>query len=193
MARTFISNFQQISWLTTRSHNVYLALTSYSSLLGSAPTIFATSPSLQFSFSASLTFWVYHSCRNLFELSLSLCYADSSIMCRLISGTFEIRFVDHIKQDIIDHRNDTDYDVMYLTPVPDSCHNFRVQIHDFTSLDFDDPSKWSQALLTAYAHFYSSSPLGVPFNVTRVCKPSCDRRHLTRKLQSAASSAPPLS
>jgi translation elongation factor EF-4 len=109
-------------------------------------------------------------------------------MSRLITGTSEIHFIDHIKQDIIDHRNDKEYDVTYLSPLPESRHNFHVQIHDFANLDCDNPSQWSSALLTAYGHTKEPSPYGKPFIVTRVCKPSCNREHLTRNRQPTPSS-----
>jgi hypothetical protein len=115
-------------------------------------------------------------------------------MSRLITGTLEIRFIDRIKQDIIEHRNDSEYDVIYLTPVPGSRHNFRLQVQNFASLDFDNPSQWSQDLLTDYCHMNFYTPLGEPFVVTQVCKPSCDRQHLTHERYRSANSLvqPPL-
>ncbi|KAJ5130146.1 uncharacterized protein N7515_006185 [Penicillium bovifimosum] len=83
----------------------------------------------------------------------------------------EIYFIDHIKQDILDHRNDKEYDVIYLSPLPESRHNFRIQVHDFVNLDFDNPSKWSSAFLTAYGHIKEPSPYGEPFLVTRILIP----------------------
>lgn len=109
-------------------------------------------------------------------------------MSRLITGTSEIYFIDHIKQDIIDHRNDKEYDVTYLSPLPESRHNFRIQVHDFGKLDFDNPSKWSSALLSAYGHTKEPSPYGEPFIVTRVCKPSCNREHLAKGRRPSPSS-----
>ena len=35
-------------------------------------------------------------------------------MQRQINETLDVRFVDHIKQDILDHPYDTEYDIMYL-------------------------------------------------------------------------------
>lgn len=108
-------------------------------------------------------------------------------MQRRITGTLDVRFVDHIKQDILDHQNDTEYDILYLTAVPDSKHNFRVCIEDFQSLDLDDADLWSQRFLTAYAYINQRHPLGVPFVVSQVCKPGCTRHH-SRNLPPSASS-----
>ncbi|CAG8020095.1 unnamed protein product [Penicillium salamii] len=87
-------------------------------------------------------------------------------MQRQIAGTLDVRFVDRIQQDILEHRNDTEYDILYLTPVPDSTHDFRVRIEDFQSLDLDNYDQWSQRFRTAYAHIDQRHPLGVPFIVT---------------------------
>jgi hypothetical protein len=59
-------------------------------------------------------------------------------MSRQITGTLDVRFISHIKQDILDHWKDPEYDILYLTAVPDSRHNSRVQIEDFQNLDFDN-------------------------------------------------------
>ncbi|OQE39915.1 hypothetical protein PENCOP_c006G03694 [Penicillium coprophilum] len=84
-------------------------------------------------------------------------------MQRQIAGTPDVRFVDRVQQDILEHRNDTEYDILYLTPVPDSNHDFRVYIEDFQILDLDNSVEWSQRLRTAYAHINQRHPLGVPF------------------------------
>ncbi|KAJ5164116.1 uncharacterized protein N7500_005946 [Penicillium coprophilum] len=105
-------------------------------------------------------------------------------MQRQIVGTLNVRALDHIKQDILEHRNDEEYDVLYLTAVPDSRHNFRVRIEDFQSLDFDNSDQWSQRLLYALYYFNQSHPRGVPFIVDQVCAalvhgayiPSIDQR-----------------
>lgn len=98
-------------------------------------------------------------------------------MQRQIAGTSDVRFVDRIQQDILEHRNDTEYDILYLTPVPDSNHNFRVRIEDFPSLDLENFDQWSQSFRTAYAHINQRHPLGVPFIVSEVCKSGCIRHH----------------
>jgi hypothetical protein len=98
-------------------------------------------------------------------------------MQRQIAGTLDVRFVDRIQQDILEHQNDTKYDISYLTPVPDSNHDFRVRIDDFQSLDLDNSDQWSQRFRTAYAHINQRHPLGVPFIVSQVCKPGCTRNH----------------
>ncbi|OQE46872.1 hypothetical protein PENCOP_c001G04300 [Penicillium coprophilum] len=89
-------------------------------------------------------------------------------MQRQIVGTLNVRALDHIRQDILEHRNDEEYDVLYLTTVPDSRHNFRVRIEDFQSLDFDNSDQWSQRLLYALYYFDQSHPRGVPFIVNQV-------------------------
>ncbi|KAJ5383254.1 hypothetical protein N7517_001165 [Penicillium concentricum] len=96
-------------------------------------------------------------------------------MQRQIVGTLDARFLDRIQQDILEHRNDQEYDVLYLTSVPDSRHNFRVRIEDFPSLDFDNSDQLSQRLLYAYTHLDQAHPLGVPFIISQVCKPACIR------------------
>lgn len=98
-------------------------------------------------------------------------------MQRQIAGTSDVRFVDRIQQDILEHRNDTEYDILYLTPVPDSNHDFRVRIEDFPSLDLENSDQWSQNFRTAYAHINQRHPLGVPFIVSEVCKSGCTRHH----------------
>ncbi|KAJ5165058.1 uncharacterized protein N7500_006888 [Penicillium coprophilum] len=84
-------------------------------------------------------------------------------MQRQIAGTLDVRFVDRIQQDILEHQNDTEYDILYSTPVHDSNHDFRVHIEDFQSLDLNNSDQWSQRLRTAYAHINQRHPLGVPF------------------------------
>ncbi|KAJ5134345.1 hypothetical protein N7448_000632 [Penicillium atrosanguineum] len=81
-------------------------------------------------------------------------------MQRQIPGTLDVRFVDCIKQDVLDHRNDPEYDILYLAPVPNSKHNFHVRIEDLQSLDIDSSAQWSQRLMTAYAHIDQRHPLG---------------------------------
>lgn len=98
-------------------------------------------------------------------------------MQRQIVGTLNVRFFDRIKQDVLEHRNDPEYDILYLTAVPDSKHNFRVRIEDFQSLDLDNSDQWSQRFMTAYAHINQRHPLGVPFIVSQVCKPGCTRHY----------------
>ncbi|KAJ5569310.1 hypothetical protein N7450_011796 [Penicillium hetheringtonii] len=95
-------------------------------------------------------------------------------MQRQIAGTLDVRFVDRIQQDILEHRNDAEYDILYLTPVSDSNHDFRVRIEDFPSLDLENFDQWSQSFRTAYAHINQRHPLGVPFIVSEVCKSGCD-------------------
>lgn len=94
-------------------------------------------------------------------------------MQRQIAGTLDVRFVDRIKQDILDHRNDPEFDILYLTLAPDSKHDFRVLIEDFQSLDLNNSDQWSQRFRTAYAHINQRHPQGVPFIVSQVCKPGC--------------------
>ncbi|KAF3386140.1 hypothetical protein F1880_000230 [Penicillium rolfsii] len=84
-------------------------------------------------------------------------------MQRQIVGKFGVRFVDRIQQDILEHRNDTEYDILHLTPLSDSNHDFRVRIEGFQSLDLDNSDQWSQRFRTAYAHINQRHPLGVPF------------------------------
>ncbi|KAJ5306985.1 hypothetical protein N7508_006000 [Penicillium antarcticum] len=107
-------------------------------------------------------------------------------MQRQITGTLDVRFIDRIQQDILNHRNESEYDVLYLTPVPDSRHNFHVQIEDFHKLDFDNPGQWPQRLLTAYAQINKRAPGGIPFIVNEICKPGCTRDHSKKPLPSAS-------
>lgn len=68
-------------------------------------------------------------------------------MSRTITGFVNCRFVDIITKDMIDHQNESTYDVLFLTPVPNSRHNFRILCKDFPKLAFDNPASWSKALL----------------------------------------------
>ncbi|CAG8358511.1 unnamed protein product [Penicillium salamii] len=97
-------------------------------------------------------------------------------MQRQIVGTPDVRFIYHVKQDILEHRNDPEYDTLYFTAKPDSKHNFRVRVEGFPSLDLDN-DEWLPRLITAFAHFDQAHPLGVPFIVNRICKPECTRDH----------------
>lgn len=106
-------------------------------------------------------------------------------MQRQIVGTPDVRFIHHIKQDILERRNDPEYDILYFTANPDSKHNFRVRVEGFPSLDLDN-DEWFSCFITAFAHFDQAHPLGVPFIVNRICKPGCTRDHSKRTLPASS-------
>ncbi|KIV84428.1 hypothetical protein PV11_00208 [Exophiala sideris] len=95
-------------------------------------------------------------------------------MSREVIGTVDVSFLDHIKQDIIDHRNESTYDVVYLSAVPNSRHNLHIQIPRYSDLDFDNPDSWSRALLYAYAKVRQPTlKVDGTFIITEICKPAC--------------------
>lgn len=94
---------------------------------------------------------------------------------REITGTFDIRFVEQVKQDVLNHRGDPEYKVLYLAPVPGCHHNYYVEIENFLEFDFDGFQQSPQNLLSAYAHFNKRTYFGLPFLVARVCKSECKR------------------
>lgn len=108
---------------------------------------------------------------------------------RRIVGTLGMRFLDRIKQDILEHRHEAEYEVVYLTPVPDSRHDFRVRCDRLSEINIDDSESWSQDLLTAYANIKKPNeqkPATI-FALSEICKPACTNPKHTKLADSPGS------